>query len=209
VFEGIGEFTIHKEFVSSKIAGDTASLTDPALDRILDFAGEVGLVALIHNDIDVPFPKPGQDPWDAKQLGELFRRHPKTHIIWAHSGVGPRGAAGRRPLALVERALADPTLAHVSIDISWDEVAKYIVATPETIARVAASINKFPDRFLFGSDEVAPATQASYLKVYNMYAPLLAQAHSGGPREAAQGQLRAPVRRGAGAGPGVERKNLK
>ena len=42
VFTGIGEFTIHKEFVSSKVAGDTASLTDPALDRILDFAGEVG-----------------------------------------------------------------------------------------------------------------------------------------------------------------------
>ena len=44
VFSGIGEFTIHKEFVSSKIAGETASLTNPALDRILDFAGEVGLV---------------------------------------------------------------------------------------------------------------------------------------------------------------------
>jgi hypothetical protein len=39
VFSGIGEFTIHKEFVSSKVAGDTASLTDPALDRILDLRG--------------------------------------------------------------------------------------------------------------------------------------------------------------------------
>ena len=39
VFTGIGEFSIHKEFVSSKIAGETASLTNPALDRILDFAG--------------------------------------------------------------------------------------------------------------------------------------------------------------------------
>jgi hypothetical protein len=33
VFTGIGEFTIHKEFVSSKISGETASLTNPALDR--------------------------------------------------------------------------------------------------------------------------------------------------------------------------------
>src|SRR6267142_2904798 len=31
VFTGIGEFTIHKEFVSAKIAGETASLTNPAL----------------------------------------------------------------------------------------------------------------------------------------------------------------------------------
>ena len=32
VFSGIGEFSIHKEFVSSKISGETASLTNPALD---------------------------------------------------------------------------------------------------------------------------------------------------------------------------------
>ena len=62
VFTGIGEFTIHKEFVSSKIAGETASLTNPALDRILDFAGEVGLVVILHNDIDMPFAKAGAEP---------------------------------------------------------------------------------------------------------------------------------------------------
>jgi hypothetical protein len=44
VFTGIGEVTIHKEFVSGKVAGGVASLQDPALDRILDFAAEVGLV---------------------------------------------------------------------------------------------------------------------------------------------------------------------
>jgi hypothetical protein len=31
VFTGIGEFTIHKEFVSAKVAGEVASLQDPAL----------------------------------------------------------------------------------------------------------------------------------------------------------------------------------
>ena len=60
VFTGIGEFSIHKEFVSSKIAGETASLTNPALDRILDFAGEVGLVVILHNDIDMPFAEAGR-----------------------------------------------------------------------------------------------------------------------------------------------------
>ncbi|MGC2281836.1 MAG: hypothetical protein WA603_17605 [Candidatus Acidiferrales bacterium] len=40
VFSGIGEFSIHKEFVSSKIAGGNATLTDPALHRILDFAAK-------------------------------------------------------------------------------------------------------------------------------------------------------------------------
>jgi hypothetical protein len=175
VFSGIGEFTIHKEFVSSKIAGDTASLTDPALDRIFDFAAEVGLVVVLHNDIDMPYPKPDQEPYELKQMGDLFRRHPGTRIIWAHCGVGRVVRPVANQVAMLEKALADPGLAHVSIDLSWDETAKYIVSSPEAIARMAALINRFPDRFLFGTDEVAPAEQAKYLKVYDLYAPLFAQ----------------------------------
>src|SRR5262245_696495 len=55
VFSGIGEFTIHKEFVSAKMAGEVERLDDPALDRRLDVAAEVWRVVLIHNDIDTPF----------------------------------------------------------------------------------------------------------------------------------------------------------
>ena len=43
------------------------------------------------------------------------------------------------------------------------------------IGRVADVINKYPDRFLFGTDKVAPADQQKYLKVYDMYAPFFAQ----------------------------------
>src|SRR6185312_14826947 len=80
VFEGIGEFTIHKEFVSSKIAGNGASLTNPALDRIFDFAAEVGLVVLIHCDIDTPFDDPDREPIYLKQMKALIKRHPNTTI---------------------------------------------------------------------------------------------------------------------------------
>jgi predicted TIM-barrel fold metal-dependent hydrolase len=175
VFSGIGEFTIHKEFVSAKIAGETATLTNPALDRILDFAAEVGLVVILHNDVDLPFPKPGQDPYQAVQLSALFRRHPRTRIIWAHCGLGRIVHPVKDQLGIVDRALSDPALAHVSIDISWDEVAKYLVATPESTEAAADVINRHPDRFIFGTDEVAPTEQAKYLKVYDMYAPLFAK----------------------------------
>jgi predicted TIM-barrel fold metal-dependent hydrolase len=172
VFSGIGEFSIHKEFVSSKIAGEKASLINPALDRILDFAGEAGLVVIMHNDIDMPFPKPGQPPYLLDQLAALFRRHPNTSIIWAHCGLGRVVRPLRDQLKMVEGALADPTLQHVRIDISWDEVAKYIVSSKETVSATAALINKYPDRFLFGTDEVAPADEDKYLKVYRLYEPL-------------------------------------
>lgn len=175
VFSGIGEFTIHKEFVSSKIAGETASLNNRALDRLLDFAAEAGLVVLLHNDIDMPFPKPNQEPYQIVQLRDLFLRHPKTTIVWAHIGLGRVVRPARDQIAIIERALSNPALNHLNVDISWDETAKYIVSTPETIKATADLINRHPDRFLFGTDEVAPADQTKYLKVYGIYAPLFAQ----------------------------------
>jgi hypothetical protein len=175
VFSGIGEFTIHKEFVSPKVAGETASLTNPALDRILDFAAEAGLVVILHNDVDMPFPRAGQEPYQITQLSSLFQRHPKTTIIWAHCGLGRIVRPVKDQLAILEKALANPDSKHVSIDISWDEVAKYIVATPESLQATADVINRYPDRFVFGTDEVAPTEQAKYLKVYGMYAPLFAK----------------------------------
>jgi predicted TIM-barrel fold metal-dependent hydrolase len=174
VFSGIGEFTIHKEFVSSKIAGETASLLNPALDRILELAAEVGLVVLLHNDVDMPFPRPGQDPYQVTQLRDLLKRHPRTSVIWAHAGLGRIVRPVQDQLAMLQRALGDPELAHVSIDLSWDEVAKYVVASPESVRATADLINRFPDRFLFGTDEVAPADQGKYLRVYELYAPLFA-----------------------------------
>ena len=175
VFSGIGEFTIHKEFVSSKVAGETASLLNPALDRLLEFAGEAGLVVILHNDVDMPFPRPGQDPYPVVQLRDVIKRHPKTTIIWAHAGLGRIVHPIKDQLGIIERGLQNPELSHLYIDLSWDEVAKYIVATPESLQATADLVNRYPDRFLFGTDEVAPADQAKYLKVYDLYAPFFAK----------------------------------
>ena len=174
VFSGIGEFTIHKEFVSSKIPGETASLLNPALDRILDFAAESGLVVLLHSDADVPFPKAGQEPYLIPQMRDLVLRHPNTTVIWAHCGVGRVVRPVKDHLALIRKLLDSGKVPNMYFDISWDETAKYIVASPESIKVMADMINTYPDRFLFGTDEVAPTSQEKYLKVYDMYAPLFA-----------------------------------
>jgi hypothetical protein len=187
VFSGIGEFSIHKEFVSSKVAGETASLTNPALDRILDFAGEVGLAVIIHNDIDMPFAKQGTEPVYLKQMKDLLRRHAGTTIIWAHIGLGrvvhpveaqaTADAEERSPAyrQIVEELVNDSTLSHVYYDISWDEVAKYAITNAEVEKRVAAMFNSHPDRFLFGTDNVAPADQGTQLRVYHLWDPIWAQ----------------------------------
>lgn len=172
VFSGIGEFSIHKEFVSAKIAGGVASLQDPALDRILDFAAEVGLVVLLHNDVDIPFPKEGAPPAYLEETKALFKRHPNTTIIWAHMGVGRIVRPIRNQAAILAQMLADPAFNNIYFDISWSEVAKYIVASAESIRVAADLINRYPDRFLFGTDEVAPPDKQTYLRVFYQYDPL-------------------------------------
>jgi hypothetical protein len=46
------------------------------------------------------------------------------------------------------------------------------VATPEATKIAADLLNRYPDRFLFGTDEVAPTSQEQYLKIYSLYDPL-------------------------------------
>jgi hypothetical protein len=181
VFTGIGEFSVHKEFVSAKVAGEVASLTDPALDRILDFCAESGLLAIIHNDMDTPFPKEGETPAYLEQMRALIKRHPRTTIIWAHMGIGRVVRPVKGHAAILETMLKDPAFSNLYFDISWTEIAKYMVATqvnqylvgtPEATKIAADLFNRYPDRFLFGTDEVAPADQQSYLKIYSLYGPL-------------------------------------
>lgn len=175
VFSGIGEFSIHKEFVSSKIAGEVATLENKALDRILDFAAEVGLPVILHCDVNTPFPRPNQDPYIATKLKELAGRHRDTIIIWAHLGLGRVVRPVEDQLGMVERGLRDPESKNIHFDISWDETAKYLVGTPAAVKVAADLINRFPERFLFGTDSVAPRTQEEYIQTYKLYAPLLAE----------------------------------
>jgi len=171
VFTGIGEFTVHKEFVSAKVAGHTATLRNPALERILDLAGETGLIVLLHNDINTIRPAAGR-PAHFDDMRTLLRAHRSTSVIWAHTGLGRVVKPTPDHVALLREFLADETLAHVNFDISWDEVAKWIVADEETLAAWTALLQDFPDRFLFGTDTVAPKSVAEYGRAFEVYAPL-------------------------------------
>ena len=176
VFSGIGEFTIHKEFVSAKIAGEPASLTDPALDRIFDFAGEVGLV--VHppqrRRRAVPQAGPGAVPGHPAQ-GSVPAA-PQDHDHLGARRRRPHRAAGQGP-ARDHRRGYSPIRAHACL-------RRHLVGRGGQVhrrqsggdqARQPTLINKYPDRFLFGTDEVAPTSQEKYLKVYDIYAPLFAE----------------------------------
>jgi predicted TIM-barrel fold metal-dependent hydrolase len=80
----------------------------------------------------------------------------------------------RNHAAVLEAMLADPAFANLYFDISWTEVAKYVVASPEATRIMAKLIEKFPDRFVFGTDAVASTNAADYLMTNTLYAPLWA-----------------------------------
>ena len=173
VFAGIGEFSVHKEFVSSKVSGHPASLRNPALDRILDTAAEIGLVVILHCDVDNV--RPGEPPDFAAELLELFADHPGAAIIWAHTGLGRFVGPPEGHIAWLDRMLSDPRFDHIALDISWDEVAKYVVADDATLAAWTALMHRHPTRFLFGTDAVAPADWDAYVANHTVYAPLWAR----------------------------------
>ena len=210
VFSGIGEFSIHKEFVSSKISGETASLTNPALDRILDFAAEAGLVVILHNDIDMPFAKHGRrarlpdaDEGAAQAPSEGRRSSGRTSAsaassIRCRSRLKPPSAI-RRSSRSSRRCSTDPALSHVNFDISWDEVAKYAVASPESIARVADDAQQVPGPVPVRHRHGGARRAGAVLRGVRHVGAGLAAADAGGEPEGAQGQLRADLRRRAAA----------
>jgi predicted TIM-barrel fold metal-dependent hydrolase len=110
-----------------------------------------------------------------EQLEALFRRHPRTTIIWAHAGMGRIVQPVKSEAEYLEEILGDPAMSHVHLDLSWDEVAKYLVASDQSATLAAAVINRHPDRFLFGTDVVAPRTPEAYFAVYEAYQPLWAK----------------------------------
>ena len=63
-------------------------------------------------------------------------------------------------------------MAPCDFDLSWSETAKYLLASNASVQLAAQIIHTHPDRFLFGTDEVAPPDQQQYLRVYRQYDPL-------------------------------------
>jgi len=120
----------------------------------------------------VPFAKEGAEPAYLKQMKAMLKRHPKATIIWSHMGLGRVVRPNKDHTANIEEILGDPDFRHVYFDISWDETAKYVVASPETTKSMAELIERYPSRFLFGTDSLAPSDESKYTKVFHQYEPL-------------------------------------
>ena len=71
------------------------------------------------------------------------------------------------------------------------------------MARVAAMLNKYPDRFLFGTDIVAPASPAPYFAVFDMWTPVWRLLTPEASLKVRKGNYERTLQRGAPARPRV------
>ena len=169
VFSGLGEFSIKKEVVSSKIAGGAANIEDPAQDKILRFAGETGLVVILHCDVDAMISHTKDKPTYWNSLTKLFKRHPKTNIIWAHTGLGRYVKARKKHTRWLSSLLKSHS--HLHVDISWDVVAHQFFENGKLAPDWKKFLTKHSDKILFGSDIVAPNAK-KYQAIKSLYAKI-------------------------------------
>jgi hypothetical protein len=176
IWQGVGEiFSRHDDLTHLQL-GEHPRANHPALLRVCKFAGENHLPVSIHHNI-APVSRPGSNrpPLYLDELIELFRYcheepgagRESTVFIWCHAGVSRRVRVDDLPYWI------DEVLAvyrdHVYVDLSWVAWDDYI---EDDIAAWAKLIEKYPDRFMLGSDVVGGATNAA--EQLQRFEPLLA-----------------------------------
>ena len=145
--------------------------------RICKFAGENYLPVSIHHNI-APVSRPGLErpPVYLDELVELFRychEEPgsvrrSTVFIWCHAGTSRRVQVDDLPYWIEE--VLKVFSEHVAIDLSWLVWENYIKDDLNTWTTL---IEKYPTRFMLGSDVVGGSTNAA--EELTQFVPLLEQ----------------------------------
>ena len=192
-----GECTMKKEFVDQQNQDYTADFGPrAAINDIFKMAGRSGRPFILHCDSsDVEKCIQNDAPGGAEyfnDISNMLQRHAKTKFIWAHmGGVGKYSPPNEQHVQKLREVLEKNP--HVSVDLSWDVVAKYFSPNPElspnakgdSIANFDASSDRalreqrienmaqlicdYPDRFIMGSDALISRNQGSIDKTYAVY----------------------------------------
>lgn len=188
VWSGFGEIHFKKQEFSEKIAGGPPSLYSPSIDAIFDVINEMGAVAVVHCDHDMPYNlsllnDPGAHlifngkmpkPQYFEAVEAFLKRRPNVPTIWAHFMGNSRGVQPYpEHWQYLDQMLADPAFRRVYIDLSWGPIiAPFIIDTPGRLKMTADLIRKYPDRLVYGSDQGATTDWNLVNKSYEVWDPL-------------------------------------
>lgn len=188
VWAGFGEIHFKKEDFTAKIQGGAPSLHCLSLDTVFVAIGEMGPAAVVHCDHDTPGnQKLAQGPFAKVIFGDaeprpqymddfkaFLERHPDVTMIWTHfMGPGRNVGVYANHWKFLDEMLADPAYSHVDVDLSWGPViTPHLLDMPEHLQNTVELLRKYPDRFLYGSDQGATANWALVRKNYETWAPV-------------------------------------
>jgi hypothetical protein len=157
-WQGIGEIFLRHDDLTALTYGDTPRATSIAFGRLLDLAAARGLPVLVHSDIG---PAWREQPDFLGEMESALRTHPRTRVIWAHAGISRRIVIPNHT-GIVSRMLGQ--YPNLTIDLSWVIFEQELAPGGVLDRRWVSLIEKYPGRFVIGSDTVG---------VFDQYKPTL------------------------------------
>ncbi|OPY75320.1 MAG: Amidohydrolase [Syntrophorhabdus sp. PtaU1.Bin058] len=161
-WRGIGELMSRHDDLTAFAYGEPPRADHPALMEVYRIAAKHGLPVLIHHNISSAWKR---EPIYLHEMERALAANPGTIFIWAHAGISRRVEVPSLRKELVRILETYPNL---NIDLSW-VVYDTIVKDTESFTGWIALIERFPDRFLLGSDTVGHWTNyPNELTKYNV-----------------------------------------
>jgi len=148
LWEGIGEILLRHDDLSALMEGEQARADHIALDPVYDLAREQDFPVLLHTNIGSVRNK---EPIYLPELENALKKHPGTRFIWAHAGIGRRINVPAL-VNVCDRLLS--TYDNLWIDLTSHLYEEYLVIDGKLSQDWVNLIEKYPDRFMIGSDVV-------------------------------------------------------
>jgi Amidohydrolase len=151
MFRWVGEVNVVKQaLVKNQNVPVTAEVI-PRWAPVMEILRKRGIPLALHSDL-------GDDAAPTKNLAlmeEILRRYPRNRIVWMHMGLS-RELTKMNPkehTALMDRLLDEHP--NLSLDISWRVLQDAYFSKPDIRPYYVALLNRYPTRFLPGTDFLA------------------------------------------------------
>lgn len=154
VWAGIGEVFTRHDDLTAMIQGEAPRANNEAMQRVYKLAAKHDLPVLLHTNLTSVRER---EPLYLEEFTEALDAHPDTRFLWAHAGTSAELHRAQGKLTFLRETL-DELLGkypNLWIDLSWSVLDPYIL-DEDGVPRASwvALIEKYPDRFVLGSDLV-------------------------------------------------------
>lgn len=145
---GIGEILLKHDDLTSFTLGEQPRADSEAMYLVYELAAKYNLPVLIHENIAHSNSK---DYDNLHEMENALKDNRDTTFIWAHVGISRRVTVDNLDIT-ADRLLSENK--NLYFDLSWIVFEDYINVNQDSLNKWAKLIEKYPDRFMIGTDLV-------------------------------------------------------